>query len=294
MKSQNYIRNLFSKERILLFAILVATFISYFQIVNYEFIKWDDDTQITENKNVKNFDLQSVNYNLHQERYTFITLTTFSAVYSIWGNNPIPFHLLSLIFHLLNIIIVFLLVKKLLNNINVIFLVTILFALHPLRVESVAWISEFKDLLFTFFSLISFLLYVKYLQTCKLRFLFLTSLFVLFSSFSKIQGLFVPISFLLFDFYFNRRFSLFLILEKILMLFAVFFVFQVKTYIILSLIFIVSYAFKARLKKIKLNNKQLKYVLFVFISILVAYTLFILIIKLVYGQMIKMHKIIFQ
>ena len=109
MKNQKNIINIISKERILLFTILLATLISYFQITSYEFIKWDDDAQITENIHVKNFDLQSINYNLHQERYTFLSLTAFSAVYSIWGNNPTPFHSISLIFHLINIILVFLL-----------------------------------------------------------------------------------------------------------------------------------------------------------------------------------------
>lgn len=277
MKSKNYNLNFFPKERILLIIILLTTFIAYFQIVNYQFIKWDDDTQITENTYVKNFNLQSINHNLFQERYTFLTLTTFSAIYNVWGNNPIPFHWLSLIFHLLNIILIFVLIKKLIDNFYIIALVTLLFALHPLRVESVAWISEFKDLLFTFFSLISFLLYINYIKNNKIVFYVLTSLCVLFASFSKIQGLFIPISFFLFDIYYKRKFTLFIIFEKVLMLYTIFFVFQLKTYAILISIIAISFIFRKKINNIKFNNKQLIYSLSVIIAILLGYSSYILI-----------------
>jgi len=270
MKNKNSKIFFFTNERILLIIILLSTFISYFQITDYEFIKWDDDTQITENSYVKSLDLQSINHNLHQERYTFLTLTTFSAIYNVWGNNPIPFHWFSLIFHLINIVLIFLLTKKLINNIHIVALVTLLFALHPLRVESVAWISEFKDLLFTFFSLISFLLYIKYIQSNKFIYFIFTTLCVLFASFSKIQGLLIPISLFLFDIYYNRKFSILLVIEKVFLFYSIFFIFQLKAYVFLIIVISIYFIFRKKLHEVKFNSK---YVI-ASISIFIIYYLF--------------------
>ena len=267
MKDKNSKIFFFTNERILLIIILLVSFISYFQITDYEFIKWDDDTQITENAYVKSLDLQSINHNLHQERYTFLTLTTFSAIYNVWGNNSIPFHWFSLIFHLINIVLIFLLTKKLINNIHIVVLVSLLFALHPLRIESVAWISEFKDLLFTFFSLISFLLYIKYIQSNKFIYFIFTTLCVLLSSFSKIQGLLIPVSLFLFDIYYNRKFSILLVIEKVFLFYLIFFIFQLKAYVFLIIVISIYFIFRKKLHEVKFNSKYVIASISIFIII---------------------------
>lgn len=219
-------KKLFSSQRILLLIILVVCFFSYYQITGYEFIRWDDDVQITENTYVKNLNTKSIDHNIFKERFTFLTLTAYSVIYEIWGNDPVPFHWLSLMIHLLNVVLVFQLAKLFLKNPYIIGIVALLFALHPMRVESVAWISELKDLLFTFFSLTAFLLYVSYLQnTQRLHFFILAAMMAVLASFSKIQGLLVPVSLFLFDILYKRRFSLALVLEKLLLLIFILFIF---------------------------------------------------------------------
>jgi tetratricopeptide (TPR) repeat protein len=263
----------FTQERIWLIVILFATFISYVQITHYGFIHWDDNAQITENAHVKSLNLHSLNYNLHQERYTFLTLTAFSAIYNVWGNNPVPFHGLSLLFHLLNIVLVFFLTKKLIQNIPVIIFVTLLFALHPLRVESVAWISEFKDVLFTFFSLISFHFYINYIQQHKFRYFIYTSIFVLLASFSKIQGLIIPLSLFLFDLYYQRKLSLLLVLEKVILFFYIFFIFKFRYVLILTISIVAIYLIlRKKLIDIKLNSKTIIAILSVIVLVLLGYT----------------------
>lgn len=250
------IKNIFSKHGIIIILILVICFFSYYQIVDYSFIRWDDDVQITENTNVKNINCQSVNHNLTKERYTFLTLTTYSLIYKIWGNNSAPFHWLSIILHLLNVILVFLLTKQFSKNIFTISLVGLLFALHPMHVESVAWISEIKDLLFTFFSLTAFLFYIKYLKNnFKFYFYLLAALMAVFASFSKIQGLIVPISLFLFDIFFKRKFSLTLILEKVFLIFFIFFIFH---WFIVGLFLVVMLSLYSLRKRIFSLRKAIK------------------------------------
>lgn len=277
MKTVNTKNNVFSIEKLFLIIILIVTFITYFQILDFGFIKWDDDTQITENNFVKNFDWLSISHNLHQERYTFIPLTVFSLIFKFFGNNPLPFHFISLIFHLLNILIIFLLTKKITGNVKIVLLTTLLFALHPFRVESVAWISELKDLMFTFFSLIGFIFYIKYLQNNKLKYFVVASICILLASFSKIQGLIVPFSLFLFDLYYKRKFSFELIFEKIILLFSIFLFFQVKTYIILGVVITFYYIFKNKPIKINISKKNVIITLSSLLLITLCYTLYYLI-----------------
>jgi protein O-mannosyl-transferase len=258
MLSNNNIK-IFSNQGIILLIILIICFFSYYQIVNYEFIRWDDDVQITENSNVKNLNWESITHNLNKERFTFLTLTTYSAIYKVWGNNPAPFHWLSIILHLLNVILVFQLIKQFSKNIYTIGFVVLLFALHPMRVESVAWISELKDLLFTFFSLSAFLFYIKYLRNnSKYYFFVLAAIMAILASFSKIQGLIAPVSFYLFDIFYKRKFSLVLILEKVILTLLIFLIFN---WIIIGMIVIIlAFQLYYRNKVFEISN-VLKFIL---------------------------------
>ncbi|MDD4214356.1 MAG: DUF2225 domain-containing protein [Bacteroidales bacterium] len=209
----------YSEQGFFLFIILVFCFFSYIQTINFEFLQWDDDAEITKNAYVKNLNWQSISHNIDRERFTFITLTFYSLLYKIWGNNPEPFHWVSLVVHLLNVVLVFYLIKCFTKNIFTISLVVLLFALHPMRVESVAWISELKDLLFTFFSLAAILFYIKYQKKdFKIHYFILSSLMLILASFSKVQGLLVPAVFIMIDIVLKRKFTLELIAEKIILL----------------------------------------------------------------------------
>ncbi|PIP53715.1 MAG: hypothetical protein COX07_09225 [Bacteroidetes bacterium CG23_combo_of_CG06-09_8_20_14_all_32_9] len=264
--------SLFSKERILLIIILLSCFFSYFQITSFNFIRWDDDEQITENTYVKSLNLQNIKHNLYDERYTFLTLTSYSVIYNTLGNNPAPFHWFSIILHLLNVILVFFLSKKLSNNLYTVYFVVLLFALHPMRVESVAWISEAKDLLFTFFALTSFLFYIKYLQNnFKPRYFLLAATLALFASFSKIQGLFVPVSFYLFDIYYKRKFSVILVMEKILLFLFVFFIFNRISIVLLVSGIIFYFTFRKKINNFTFNKNIIKWLI---ISAVSAFLLF--------------------
>jgi tetratricopeptide (TPR) repeat protein len=258
-------KNIFSNQVIILAIILIACFFSYLQITNFEFLLWDDNAQITENVYVKNLYFHSIKHNITRENYTFLPLTIYSVVYKIWGDNPAPFHWISIILHLLNVLLVFKLSKQFSKSIFSISLITLLFALHPMRVESVAWISELKDLLFTFFSLIAFLFYFNYLKSnFKFYFFILAAIMVLLASFSKIQGLLVPVSFFLFDIYYKRKVSVELFLEKLYLVLFIFFIFNLKIIILLTILLIVYYVFIGKIFKF---NKIIKTGFVGFISV---------------------------
>lgn len=256
------LRKKLNLQMVLLLFVLFFTFISYLKITDFDFVQWDDDAQITKNVFVKNLTSYSISHNFEKNRFTFLTLTTFSAIYKIWGNNPAPFHWLSLILHLLNILLVYFLLKQFSKNVYTISLIVLLFALHPMRVESVAWISEIKGLLFTFFSLISFLFYIKYIEkNNKIHFYILAIIMAILASFSKIPGLLIPISFCLIDIHYKRKITFELIIEKLVLIIIIANIFSnfitLKTNIILILFLITYFSFLKKFIKKKLQNNPI-------------------------------------
>lgn len=189
--------------------ILIITFFTYFRIVFFDFVYWDDDKQIFNNIRITKLTWDHIKYNIKNERFTFIPLTLYSSLYQVVGKNSFYFHLLSIFFHLINVLLFYLIIKKFsFNNFVNIFLV-VLFALHPLRIESIAWISEWKDLLFSMFSLIGIWFYLKWNEKNKLVYIILYSLMFVLSAFSKIQGLILPFSIMLIDVFIHKKIRIF-------------------------------------------------------------------------------------
>lgn len=259
---------LFSGERIFLFIILIISFAAYYNVAGYDFLRWDDDQLITNNPAVKTLSFETLKHNFHNQRYTFLTLTFYSFVYKIWGNSPEPFHWLNIILHLLNVTLVFILVRKLLKNAYAVLFVTLLFALHPMRVESVAWISETKGLLYTFFALGSFIFYCKYLNSnLKSKYFLFASLLAFLSAHSKIQGLMVPFLFILFDIFYNRASTVRMFLEKIALFSAIFFISYItspRTLLITVALIALFYFLRKKISTISMNKKYL----FILVSVI--------------------------
>ena len=158
-----------------------------------------------------------------------------------------------------------------------------MFALHPMRVETVAWISEIKGLLFTFFSLISFLLYIKYLtNNYKIKFYILALLMAVFASLSKIQGLMIPFSLILFDIYYKRKLNSKSIIEKLLLIFIFISLFFLPyKYQLINVVIIISAIYFIQKQEISkktfLNFAHKKYLKTVIIGIIVLASLILLI-----------------
>ncbi len=223
------------------FIILLITFFSYFRIVYFDFVYWDDDKQIFNNIRVTKLTWEHIKHNVEYERFTFIPLILYSALYQLVGKNSFYYHLLSIFFHLINIFFFYLIIKKFSfkNFVNV-FLV-VLFALHPLRIESVAWISEWKDLLFTMFSLAGIAFYLKWNEKNKLVYIILYSLMFVLSAFSKIQGLILPFCILLIDVFIQRKIRIFFLLFNLLLFIFTLFVFNYNNVRFIPLIILISY-----------------------------------------------------
>jgi tetratricopeptide (TPR) repeat protein len=207
----------------LLFVILIITIGVYSSVPKLDFVNWDDDENIVLNTHIQQVSYENIKYNFENERYKSLALYSFMFDYALWKLNPAPYHIHNLVLHLINIILIFLLVSLLTKqNYFIALSSAALFALHPVSVEAVAWITGRKDLLFMLFSLLSILAYYKYFRSnYNIWWLLLVSVLVFFASMAKIQAFVLPVVFLAFDYFFKRKIRMKMILEKILLVFLV-------------------------------------------------------------------------
>jgi tetratricopeptide (TPR) repeat protein len=140
----------------------------------------------------------------------------YAVEYKIGGGNASLFHFSNILLHLLNTCLVFILIRKISPKNSIVALITAaFFAVHPMHVESVAWVSERKDVLYSFFFLVSLIMYTRYLASQKIKHLAYVLLFFVMSCLSKSAAVIVPLVMLLLDYYSGRKFSRKMIIEKL-------------------------------------------------------------------------------
>ena len=158
------------KEWLLAGIILTITFLIYKPVINADFVNWDDDVNIIQNNNIKNLSSENLkNIFTHSfiGGYTPLTTLSFAINYKFSELNPKPYHITNILLHLACTLLVFILLKQLGMNLFITFTVTLLFGIFPMRVESVAWITERKDVLYSFFFLLSAISYLQYMKDKK-------------------------------------------------------------------------------------------------------------------------------
>lgn len=152
--------------------IFISALISYLNIFRSGFVDWDDNSYITENKNVlKGLTLENIKWaftNLSLGFYYPVTWISHLIDVSLFGLRPWGHHLTSLIIHIFNSFLIFAILRK--AGIEEIksFFISLIFTVHPLNVESVAWISERKNLLAAFFFFFGIFFYIDYLKTNRM------------------------------------------------------------------------------------------------------------------------------
>jgi tetratricopeptide (TPR) repeat protein len=205
----------------LLPAILVVTLIVFYPALKNDLIyTWDDGLNITDNhltlevnsQNVKAIFSHSVGNN-----YNPLPILVFAMVRSKVGLEPFLYHFINVLLHLVCVSLVFWTTKLLTKKPFVVGAVALLFAIHPMRVESVAWITELKDVMFASFYFGALIAYIKWIRKPGKQILLYLLMLVLavLSMLSKIQAVSLPLSMLLIDYLEKRPLKFSLLLEKI-------------------------------------------------------------------------------
>jgi tetratricopeptide (TPR) repeat protein len=189
-----------------------------------EFLLWDDDANFLFNEHYRGFSAENLRWMFTNAYGHYMPLTWLSCGldYALWGMNPAGYHATNLALHALNAVLFFLLLGKLLRHAApdlaeptagvAAAAGALCFSLHPLRVESVAWITERRDLLSGAFFLLTAIAYVRHAEEPergpgRWKWLALSSLAFAAMLLSKTMGLSLPLVFLVLDVYPLRRWS---------------------------------------------------------------------------------------
>jgi len=157
-----------SRVGVLVSALLVVTVLAYLPAWHAGFI-WDDDRYVTNNPLLSAPDgLWRIWCSLDApSQYFPLSYTLLRVGHFFWGLNPTGFHWLNLLLHVCNVLLVWRLLAQL--NVPGSWLAAAIFALHPVQVESVAWISEVKNLLMGFFFLLTLLAWIEFVDCAGRR-----------------------------------------------------------------------------------------------------------------------------
>lgn len=183
------------QKRWILVAVLIAitllNVIAFFPSLHCGFTNWDDDRYVTNNFTIRDLSPHNLSRILTKpvlNMFTPLVLLSFAVEYHYWGLNPLPYHVDNLILHCINSLLVFWLIFLITEDFTASLVATLLFALSPLRVQSVAWVVERKGLLCALFFFSSFIAYIYSVKRSS-RLLYGLSLFFFVLSFlSKAQG----------------------------------------------------------------------------------------------------------
>ena len=146
--------------------LVIITLAVYWQVRNHEFINYDDDDYVTENNYVQaGLTWEGVSWaftsGLHGHWHP-VTWLSHMTDCQLFGLNPAGHHLTSLFLHIANTLLLFLILRRTTGALLRSAFVAALFAIHPLNVESVAWIADRKDVLSTSFWMMAMWAYVRY------------------------------------------------------------------------------------------------------------------------------------
>jgi Tfp pilus assembly protein PilF len=162
--------------------VAALTFLAFVPALSAAFVTWDDDPNFLDNPYYRGLSWPNLAWmwtTFHMGHYIPITWMTFGLDYLIWGMNAFGYHLVNLLLHAANAVLLYLIARRLLlanasrarqgteSDPDVVLaaaMAAVVFAIHPLRVESVAWITERRDVLSGVFYLTTILLYLRWVE----------------------------------------------------------------------------------------------------------------------------------
>src|ERR1035437_8008108 len=195
----------------LLFLVVVPS-VLYFRVVNFNFTNLDDKNIIVEhydtvgdiNKIKEAFNLDAFMSNKGYLFYRPVQNISFMLDAQFGGKEPWGYHLSNILIHILTVIALFFFLKKIRIKSEISFLLSLLFSIHPLFTNAVAWIPARGDLLLGLFTLLSFITFLEYSESRKIIYFILHSFVFLVAVFSKETAVLLPVV-ILFYLYFAAR-----------------------------------------------------------------------------------------
>ncbi len=186
-------------------ALTLVTTAVFYEVCTYDFVNYDDPRDVYDNPDIKNgLNLESIKWAFttsHADIWHPLTWLTHILAWQIFGSNAGGHHLFNLILHIANTLLVFIVFKKMTGAVWQSAFVSALFAIHPLHVQSVAWVTERKDVLSTFFMMLTIWAYWGYVNKQNFRRYVLIIIFFALGLMSKAMLVTLPFVLLLLDYW---------------------------------------------------------------------------------------------
>ncbi len=186
-------------------ALAIVTFAAYAQVLQNDFIDFDDDHYVTKNADVRAGltwrGLRWAFTTTHASNWHPVTWLSHMLDCQLFGLEPGRHHLTSLLLHIANALLLFAVLSRMTGAFWRSAFVAVLFALHPVHAESVAWISERKDVLSTLFWLLTVAAYCEYVSSTKRRWYFAALVCFVLGLMSKPMLVTLPFVLLLLDYW---------------------------------------------------------------------------------------------
>jgi Flp pilus assembly protein TadD len=185
--------------------IAIATVAVYLPVRNHEFISFDDDVYVSKNPNVQSgLTSQNIKWAFttgYASNWHPLTWLSHQLDCTLFDGNSGAHHLVNVLFHIANTILLLIVLSRLTKRFWPSVFVAALFALHPLHVESVAWVAERKDVLSTMFWLLTMFAYIRYAERPSAGRFFLTLILFALGLMSKPMLVTLPFVLLLSDYW---------------------------------------------------------------------------------------------
>ncbi len=191
------------------FALALFSFLLFLPATGHDFINLDDRSYVFENEHIRSgLTWENIRWAVaapHENWYLPLLWISYMIDTELYGTGPSGYHLTNILLHALNVALLFWILVRMTGSVWRSALVAALFAAHPLRVESVAWIAARKDVLSGFFFLASLLAYVRHVERPARRRYWLIPFWMILGLLSKAIVIVLPFILLLLDYWPLRR-----------------------------------------------------------------------------------------
>ena len=173
------------KYVIIALVLMATTYVTFYPALDNDWTNWDDPKYILDNHIIKDLSWERAeaifrDTDRKSGLYAPLTYLSWAAEHYYYLLDATYYHRDNIILHVFNTGLVFWLILLLVGRYEAAFVVALLFGVHPMHVESVAWITERKDVLYTFFFLLSLIFYTMYCKANRRKTLLYTGALLLF------------------------------------------------------------------------------------------------------------------
>ncbi len=197
--------------------VIAITALLYLPALNHGFTNWDDDKQVVANPVIRDLSAESLKdifSSFTVSLYQPLTSLVFAVQYRFFELDPRAYHTVNVLLHLANIVLAYVLIGSLSQQPGVALIVAALFAVHPLQVEVVAWVSSLSILLSTLFYLGALIVYLAYSRSGRMWHLVMVWALFLLALLAKSSAATLPLVLVVIDLYLGRRPVRRVLLEK--------------------------------------------------------------------------------